>query len=222
MEDLPSAGAYIFFDELRSLDWPTLENNTGLTFTESQRTQLLKAVNGYLYGFIGRRQLPQSIRDVRERRQQIKTHAYQLRTLLFDPSPTGEYVLNSVFPFDVADPGVLYHILNELLFNIAKHEQEYPLSGKPGRTPNNDLPLLIRRSYEVYRQAGGTVTGYCYWSPDNNQYCGPFLDLLESVLSELNARLSSSPFTTKKAPNLIPFARNSLGKAILRSRLPKS
>jgi hypothetical protein len=214
------AGAFMAFDELSSLDWPTLEKIAGVRFTESHRTRLLKAVNAYLYGWACRRQ-EAHIKDVRRRLEQIKTHASKLSKLLADSSPMGQSVLHLVYPWDVAEPLVFKSLVEELIFNIRKVEQEKTLSGKAGKPPDVDLPPLLRTWYAVYREAGGTIKG-CYWSPTKNQYRGRFLDLLECVLSELNARLSRSSITKVNAPALIQFTRNGLAEAILPIIRPKS
>jgi hypothetical protein len=42
------AGVFVTFDDLSSLDWPTLETIAGVTFSKSRRRCLLQAFNAYI------------------------------------------------------------------------------------------------------------------------------------------------------------------------------
>ncbi len=141
MASLPPAGAFMAFDDLSLLDWPTLEKIAGVRFTGSHRTRLLKAINAFLYGLVCRRQQPH-MKDLRLRLGRIKKHASTLRVLLADQSPMGQSVLHLVYPWDVAGPLVFESLLQELIFNIRKVEQEKRLSGKVGKPPDIDLPPI--------------------------------------------------------------------------------
>jgi hypothetical protein len=206
--------------ELSALDWKQLERVSPLTFTETQRAQLLAALNKYLESLY-RRHFMADTRVVRAHITRIQTHAKALVKDLRLPvkehrsslelehdSHVLEAVLGEIFPFDLVDPKTLARTLNQLDINATVWLGNQRKESQRGRAPADGLRQLICAWHAVYRAAGGTRRG-CSWNVQASKCKGPFLALLVVALRQA----ASSP-EHSLPPEWVRIPRNRLGDEI--------
>jgi hypothetical protein len=206
--------------DLSTLDWTRLERVSRLTFTETQRAQLLAALNKYLESLY-RRHFMADTRAVRAHITRMQAHAKALvkdlrhqvketmsREQIEHGSHVLEAVLGEIFPFELVDPKTLDRALNQLALNATVWLENQHKESQPGRAPADGLRQLICAWHAVYREAGGTRRG-CSWNVQASKCKGPFLALLVVALRQAACSPEHS-----LPPEWVRIPRNRLGDKI--------
>lgn len=165
--------------EVSELDFATLEEKCGIKFSESDKEDLLHAVNDALVNREFFNKAP--VTKVREQLQDIEKNARELAKLLGDRSEKGQVAVDRCWPWwKKMDPSLLVRLLYEIAGN-AKAARN--LSTKKGRPPEERAYLkpFIPRVATVYDRAGGEKP-YCNWDPYLDGYKGKLLDLVCGLL----------------------------------------
>src|SRR5687767_15100289 len=122
---LPFFGS-LMVSELSSADlnWNRLEKITNLSFSDDQRTALLKRLNDYVTE-CARQAIQPTEKDVRRRVTAIEEHARALASLMSD-DPAGQTAIAHVFHLGLPDPGLLRHTLFDLALSARVILQDLP------------------------------------------------------------------------------------------------
>jgi hypothetical protein len=211
-------GASYNAPDIPDLDWAVLESVSALTFTEPQRTILIKALHRYLVNR-AEYQATSSMKDVQRRLTQIHTHATALKDLLrlhhTDKSDVDEQMnlLQAVFgQFPIwMDRNTLLHQLIILVKNTEVTLKDLCKVGQRGRPRQESLRVMIKAWYTVYREAGGRGVG-CWWSVDSSEFQGPFLELLYDAQKQVANTFGEVPFFKTFLPS-----KDALAQMILKT-----
>jgi hypothetical protein len=205
---------------IQELDWEQLEQASGLHFTSSQRSQLLKTLNA----FVEARWWAELSPETPAVRRRLNNQGRYVRTLarwLSDDSPLGTTVLALSFPFERVDHRALEQALWLLdLCTKAGLNRLSDLGANSGR-PDKNGPLepLIKAWHVIYRQAGGRGKG-CYKDIDSRTYRGRFLDLLDNALTQAATILTTKDL--RELPTRVSQRRQEEAKKRLRKMIHPS
>jgi hypothetical protein len=188
-------------------NWEPLERAAGLTFTEPQRAELIRAMHYYI-GRLTSQSVAATTKDVKQRCERIYTRTRALRQALsFSPklASNAEYQHNlqfavcSQFP-ETIDFDAYIHALVRLEGGAKLALRRVREQGQTGRQDKEHLDDMVRAWHAVYRDAGGSGLGYTR-SGGAKKAQGPFLDLVDTALQQVIATTPNTPLKADMPPN---------------------
>ena len=174
--------------ELKTLDFPALEEAADVHFNEEHQERILDLINLYLENLYIEDEVPTDD-EMKKRLNKIARLTGALDELLFDSSYKGKCALFYCWPTGKADPQQIR------LFLPALKEQSKAaartISPTRGRRTDFVLRKFICDLHQIWRWAGGKGLGANY-DQNTDRPSGPFLSFLQLLLEQAGQYHSSA------------------------------